>query len=38
VFTMLTMVYWSLAKDQGNYEVKDENLVDTKQLNSNIIK
>jgi F-type H+-transporting ATPase subunit a len=37
VFTMLTMVYWSLAKDHGNYVVKDENLVDTKQLNSNII-
>ncbi|MDR0674846.1 MAG: F0F1 ATP synthase subunit A [Mycoplasmataceae bacterium] len=33
VFTMLTMVYWSLAKDHGNYEVKDENLIDVKQLN-----
>jgi hypothetical protein len=37
VFTMLTMVYWSLAKEHGNYTVSDENLVDTKQVNSNII-
>jgi F-type H+-transporting ATPase subunit a len=37
VFTMLTVVYWSLAKDHGNYEIKDVNLVEEKQLNSNII-
>jgi hypothetical protein len=37
VFTMLTMVYWNLAKEHGNHRVNDENIVDEKQLNSNII-
>jgi F0F1-type ATP synthase membrane subunit a len=23
VFTMLTMIYWTVAKDHGNYEIKD---------------
>jgi hypothetical protein len=37
VFTMLTMVYWSLAKEHGNYKVDDINLVDENKLNSNMI-
>jgi F-type H+-transporting ATPase subunit a len=28
VFTMLVMVYWSLAKDHGNYKVQDLQKVD----------
>jgi F-type H+-transporting ATPase subunit a len=35
VFTMLTMVYWSLAKEHGNYENVDENLVDISNVNVN---
>jgi hypothetical protein len=37
VFAMLTMVYWSLAKEHGSHKVDDINLVDENKLNNTMI-